>query len=212
MEIQKPAGAAAGNPYSLSAKQLPKIIMLLFFLCLYFPVKGEGSAQLNNTNDSARFFTYGYGTSRLDTPGQETQATITIFENPQTGMTPYSDYRYMYVYAKPGETIYLGTQYNANDVDIRVVYPNGIEKTYDVTTSSPGYIGTYLQERNGPNAICKTSDCSNYYNPVTINVIEEGLYKVAFYSTAATYGDAERSAAIKINMQKAAPVQERLFA
>ena len=109
-----------------------------------------------------------------------------IIAGPTSGITPTSDYRYVYVYAKAGETINIGTNYTERNPDIAVIFPDGSSRTYDIpnrTSGTVGYIANYLQERNGPSTACKTTDCLNYYTPIKIDVTQEGIYKIAFYSS-----------------------------
>ena len=144
------------------------------------PVFGEGSVSFNSGN-GARTFMAGFGRIMADFESFKDSA---VFSNPNAGLYSDSEYRYIYVYAKYGETINIGTSYTEADIDFTVIRPDGVSTDYDVTVDSPGYIGNYIQERNGPKTVCRTSDCSGYYNPIKIIAMQEGLYKIAFYSSA----------------------------
>ena len=151
---------------------------ILFLFALYIPALGEGTASLNGGN-GARSFIFGLGASFGES---DVFKDVSVFSNPRTGLYPDSDYRYIYVYAKPGETINIGTSFTENDIDISFYSPNGTVQAFDVMPSSQGHIANYLQERNGPKTICRLADCSSFYTPVQIPVQQEGLYKIAFHS------------------------------
>lgn len=70
---------------------------ILFLFALYILALGEGTASLNGGN-GARSFVFGLGASFGES---DVFKDASVFSNPRTGLYPDSDYRYIYVYAKP---------------------------------------------------------------------------------------------------------------
>lgn len=149
----------------------------ILFLCSYLPVNSEGSKQFNTVDSAYRVYSYGVNSA----PSNDS-INMPFFLIPESGLTVGSDYRKHYVYLKQSETLYLGTSYYSAGTDISVSTPSGTQTNYNVTTSSPGYIKNYLQERNGPTPLCTEGNCDNYYNPIVVEAAEEGLYQVSFFS------------------------------
>ena len=176
----------------LSVSYIYLIFLFIYVLAAVIPAAGEGSATFNSADGAQRTATFGFGKEREDTSA----LTPSIIAGTTSGITPTSDYRYFYVYAKAGETINLGTSFYEANPDIAVIFPDGTRRTYDIpnrVSGTPGVIADYLQERNGPSTACKITNCSNYYTPIKIDITQEGIYKVAFYSNSWTYAANNRT-------------------
>ncbi|MCW2277547.1 Ig-like domain-containing protein [Heliophilum fasciatum] len=82
------------------------------------------------------------------------------------------------VYAKAGETIYLGSSVSdsSDSKDIVVTSPTNTTHVFDVINNGTGFIGTLAQEQNGP------LPNPGGYNPHKIEVTETGWWKVEFHA------------------------------
>lgn len=84
------------------------------------------------------------------------------------------------VYAKAGETIYLGSSVDAayDGKDIVVRDPSGTETAYDVS-SEQGFINSLTKELAGPNVSSEDG-----YAPIAVQVEQTGIWEVEFHGYA----------------------------
>lgn len=139
------------------------LLAVLFILCFGVMVHAEGSRELNPSGGGYRAYTE-YDT--LTSTGIPRQTALNV-------------------YAKKGETIYMGTSetdsYDQNDIVLK--NPTGIVVNYDVTAEK-GCISTREQELNGPDV--DGSKGSDYYTPVSYTALTDGIFEVCFHPSMLT--------------------------
>ncbi|MDO3410003.1 S-layer homology domain-containing protein [Saccharibacillus sp. CPCC 101409] len=145
------------------------LLMLVLFAAAGAPVHAEGSRDLVESGKGNRpYIEWAPGTTLA---GIERKTTL-------------------YTYAKPGETIYLGSSvaesYNADSTlagkeDIVVTDPDGRRTALDVKSTGSGLIDTLAKEKAGP----KTASNTGGYTPLSVEADSEGWWKIEFHGTTA---------------------------
>ncbi len=144
-----------------------KLTIIFVFICSVAFAEGSKDLYLTGANT-------GYRSFLLSWPFSQAGAAFNPFPTP--GRT--------WVYAKAGETIYMGSSvqgknYGAGSSTGTIILrsPSGTEFTSGYSTTT-GLIADKSQEQNGPNR----TGVSNGYTPFTVLTNETGVWEVQFLS------------------------------
>ncbi len=168
------------NSVSRPSKVLNLLLSMLFMFTVVFSVYAEGSKDLYPSG-AAGLRAY------LQSRARNLNVIFDIF--PTVGT--------MKVYAKVGETIYVGSSaqgLGSGTINLRT--PNGTTYTSG-TSTTVGVIANRTQELAGPNRTGVTTGYSPYTRIVGAN--EEGIWEIDFVPTSGSTSSTSQTAATQIN-------------